>query len=99
MTLKKDKQKVLGETFDDDRIKTFLQRESRDDVDRDFHLLETAYRGMKADNFATFVRFFSEAGHNINATNLQGQTFLSILSEHRQADDYILAMEANGATA
>ena len=97
MSLKKDKQKVLGEHFDDERIKTFLDYEAAAAVDPDYHLLEKAYRGMKADNFASFVQFFLEAGHNLNATNPEGKTFLQTLQSHRLAEDYIAALTAHGA--
>ena len=97
MSLRKDKQKVLGETFDDERIKTFLQLQPSDGLNADFHVLEKAYRGMKADNFATFIKFFVESGRDINATNHAGETFLQVLRQHRQAEDYIEALTAAGA--
>ncbi len=98
MALKKDKQKVLGETFDDARIKTFLELDAPQGVDADYHLLEKAYRGMKADNFATFVRFFNESGRNINAPGPDGKTFLTVVKQHRLAEDYVDILSAAGAT-
>ena len=59
--LKKDKEKVLGEVFDDERVKSFLDYLPPAGVDRDFHLLEKAYRGMNIDNFETFLNYFREA--------------------------------------
>jgi len=97
MALKKDKQKVLGEVFDDQRIKTFLQFEAPEDVNPDFHLLEKAYRGMKVENFDTFLGFFKEQGHNINATNPNGKTLLSIASEHPHGHEYVDALKNHGA--
>ncbi len=97
MVLKKDKQKVLGEVFDDERIKTFLDYEAYGEANPDYHLLEKAYRGMKADNFATFLNFFKAEGYDINAKNQQNKTFLETISEHRQAEDYIAAMKSAGA--
>ena len=97
MALKKDKQKVLGEVFDDERIKTFLEYEAYGDTNPDYHLLEKAYRGMKADNFSTFLQFFVEEGHDINAINQQGHSFLHTISTHRQSEDYIHAMKDHGA--
>ena len=94
---KKDKKKVLGEHFDDARIKTFLDFEPPVGVDADFHVLERAYRGMIEENFATFVRFFVEAGRNINATNPDGKTILAIVKSHRHGEDYISALESAGA--
>lgn len=99
MALKKDKEKVLGEVFDDERIKTFLNHEAYGSTNPDFHLLEKAYRGMKADNFSTFLTFFLEASHDINAKNIGGQTFLSTIESHTQASAYITALRQHGATA
>ena len=45
MTFVKDKQKILGETFDDERIKTFLHFKAPQNVNPSFHLLEKSYRG------------------------------------------------------
>ncbi len=97
MVLKKDKQKVLGEVFDDERVKGFLNVEQRNGVDIDFDALEKAYRGMKAENFATFVKFFKEEGRNLDAENADGRTLLQVISEHRHAGEYIEALKAQGA--
>jgi len=97
MALKKDKQKVLGEVFDDARIKTFLDLQPYGDLNGDFLVLEKAYRGMKADNFTSFVKFFNEADRDINATNQDGQTILSIAQQHRHSEDYVAALKAGGA--
>ena len=97
MTLKKDKKKVLGEVFDDERVKTFLYIEAREGVDIDYDRLEKAYRGMKAENFATFVKFFVEEGFNLNATNPEGKTFLQVINEHRFAGEYIDILKTAGA--
>jgi len=93
MALKKDKQKVLGEMFDDERIKSFLDYDAPQGVDGDFHVLEKAYRGMRAENFFTFLKFFTAANRNINAVNSQGQSLLDIASTHRHAEDYITALK------
>jgi ankyrin repeat protein len=92
MSLKKDKQKVLGEFFDDDRIKTFLTD------DDGFTVLERAYRGMIAENFISFVGFFIAAGKDINAKNTYGETFLQTIKPHKQAEEYIVSLEKNGAS-
>ena len=97
MALKKDKQKVLGEFFDDARIKTFLIHDFSESENSDFALLERAYRGMITENFATFVGFFNEAGHNINGTNQYGDTFLSVVKNHRQGEEYVRILEAANA--
>ena len=97
MALKKDKEKVLGEFFDDARIKSFFDYESSDTENADFHLLEKAYRGMIAENFGTFVTFFLEAGKGINETNPSGDTFLQSIKGHRQGAEYVAILEKVGA--
>lgn len=97
MSLKKDKKKVLGESFSDERIRTFLHIIPYGGLSRDYCMLERAYRSMISDNFATFVRFFVEEGFDINATNLDGETFVQVISRHRQADEYLDALREAGA--
>lgn len=97
MTLKKDKPKVLGEVFDNERIQGFLQHSAPAGTNRDFHLLEKAYRGMREENFVTFVAFFKEAGYDINGKGPEGETFLQTVKSHRVADEYIAALEQAGA--
>lgn len=97
MSLKKDKQKVLGEVFDDDRIREFLAYPAPAGVNPDFHLLERAYRGMQLENFETFLKFFAEQGRDINATNRDGKTLLELVQTHRAFGDYADALVAAGA--
>ncbi|MFT5082199.1 MAG: hypothetical protein ACI9Y1_000221 [Lentisphaeria bacterium] len=97
MSIKKDKQKVLGEVFDDERVKGFLNVINVGETDPNYTALERAYRGMKADNFATFVKFFVAEGNNINCTNSDGLTFLQIINRHRNSGPYAVALKAAGA--
>lgn len=97
MSLKKDKQKVLGEVFTDAQVKDFLNTQPPAGENADFHCLERAYRGMVAENFATFIAFFVAAKRDINATNQQGQTLLAIASAHRQGEDYANILRTAGA--
>lgn len=97
MSLRKDKEKVLGEIFDEARIATFLEYPAPAGVNADFHLLEKAYRGMRGENFSTFVKLFLEAGKNINAIGPDGKTFLQTVKSHRNGEEYALALEAAGA--
>ena len=97
MSLRKDKEKVLGEIFDEERIKTFLDFTAPTGVNADFHLLEKAYRGMRGENFSTFVRLFKDAGRDLNAVGPEGKTFLQTIKDHRNGEEYLLALEASGA--
>ena len=96
MSLKKDKAKVLGETFDDERIRGFLNPPAPQGYNRDFFALERAYRGMLADNFRTFVGFFQAAGGDINATNPQGQTITQLIAQHASMGEYLEILQNAG---
>lgn len=95
--LRKDKKKVIGEHFDDERIQSFFQYPAPEGMNQDYHLLEKAYRGMREENFATFVTFFVERGHDLNAPGPDGKTFLQGIQDHRMADEYITALKKAGA--
>lgn len=88
MTLKKDKQKVLDEVWTEERVRDFLQVKPADNVDADFHVLLKAYQSMRLENFEEFIDFFLADGRNINATNNEGETVLSIISQHPRSTDY-----------
>ena len=44
-----------------------------------------------------FLVMFKAAGHDLNAVGADGRTFLAIVREHAQAEDYVAALEAAGA--
>ncbi|MGM8227061.1 PA4642 family protein [Cellvibrio sp. ARAG 10.3] len=97
MSLRKDKEKVLGEIFDEARIRTFLDYTAPAGVNADYHLLEKAYRGMRGENFETFVKLFVEAGKDLNAVGPEGKTFLQVIKPHRNSEEYVTALEKAGA--
>ncbi|WP_299941502.1 PA4642 family protein [uncultured Microbulbifer sp.] len=97
MNLKKDKQKVLGEVFDEKRIAGFLAGEAPEGINRDYHLLERAYRSMRVENFATFVQLFQAQGLDLDSPGPDGKTLLARINEHRLGDDYSEILEAAGA--
>jgi hypothetical protein len=97
MSLKKDKEKVLGEVFDDERVRSFLDYQAPAGVSNDFHALEKAYRGMNIDNFVTFLGFFKEAGRDLNATNPDGKTLAEVAGEHGHGVEYVDALRAAAA--
>ncbi|WP_444929988.1 PA4642 family protein [Microbulbifer sp. SSSA002] len=97
MSQKKDKQKVLGEVFDEERIAGFLVGEAPTGVNRDYHLLERAYRSMKVESFATFVTLFLAEGLDLNSPGPDGKTLLARIGEHRQGAEYREILKAAGA--
>ncbi|ARN72983.1 PA4642 family protein [Oceanicoccus sagamiensis] len=97
MALKKDKEKVLDEVWTEQRVKDFLEVKPAEDIEADFHVLLKAYQSMRLENFEEFVGFFTAEGRNINATNPNGETALSIIKQHRASEEYATIMSANGA--
>ncbi|MDF1643171.1 MAG: PA4642 family protein [Pseudomonadales bacterium] len=96
---KKDKVKILGEEWSDERVKGFLNTRAVDGESEDFHILLTAYRGMEAEKFSRFVRFYVEAGRDINATNQRGETLQHIVSQHACNKEYKDALAQAGANS
>lgn len=93
-----EKPKVIGEEWSDERVKSFLFLSPYDArINPDFHVLITAYRAMRAEDFDRFLRFFCEAGRDLNALDEHGQTILDHVSAHRRSVDYARALSAAGA--
>jgi len=80
---------VTDEVWDDDRIRLFLEMEPYGDVSADFHVLLKAYRGMRPDDFARFIQFFTASGRNLDATDGQGRTLWHIIEDHRHATPFL----------
>ena len=79
---------VTDEVWDDDRVKSFLDLEPHGE-NADFHVLLKAYRGMRVEDFDRFLVFFTDAGRNLDAKDINGRTLWSIIENHRQGADFI----------
>jgi hypothetical protein len=90
---------VTDEWWSDERIMTFLSLESSASESPDFHILSKAYRGMVPESFGRFIKFFIEAGRDINDRNYHGETILKIVSEHRNSGEYAEILKQAGAKA
>ena len=95
--LKKDKVKVLDEVWTEERVKNFLELETLDGINADFHVLNMAYKNMRIENFEQFLDFFTDAKRDLNAVNDKGRNLLSILADHKKAAPYAAALTAVGA--
>lgn len=85
--------KVTDEIWDDDRVRMFLDLEPSSGENPDYHVLVKAYRGMRPDDFARFLDFFTEAGRNLDATDGQGRTLWQVIANHHHAAPFIAARE------
>jgi len=97
MSLRKDKEKVLGEIFTDEKIKVFFDYIPPEGINADYHLLEKAYRGMRGENFETFIQMFLAESRDINAIGPEGKTLLQSIKTHRNSEEYVIALEKAGA--
>ncbi|PZP22395.1 PA4642 family protein [Pseudomonas kuykendallii] len=92
--MRKDKKQVIGEEIGDESIKLFLEVEPADDTPPSLHKLVKAYRGLRVDDFERFVRFFVEAGYDLDAKDIQGNDFVALIRDQRMAEAYIEIIEA-----
>ena len=93
--MRRDKQKVVDEVWDDERVLSFLRKQPPDlPGDADFHVLLFAYQGMRAADFERFLRFFAAAGRDLDARNSDGVDLAAYLARHAQAGPYVKALEA-----
>ena len=95
--MRKDKEKVLDEVWNEDRVKSFRTVKSYDEVAEDFHMLLKAYQSMRTSDFAIFMTFCTGEGRDPNSPNPLGQTVLDIVLEHRNSGEYADILRANGA--
>ena len=95
--LKKDKQKVIGETVSESTLKAFLDFQPYDDENPDFHVLTKAYRGLPPHEFERFLDIYKAAGRTLNPVNSAGTDFLSAIGENESQQDYVELLKQAGA--
>ncbi len=90
--MRKDKSKVVDEVWTEERIRSFLDKQAPVGHDPDYHALLTAYRAMRAPDFARFVAMFRAAGRDVAARGPEGATVAEVIARHRQGDPYLAAL-------
>jgi hypothetical protein len=91
--MKKDKSRVEGIHWGDEQLREYLNFNTYDGTDRDFHCLYRAYTRMDAQAFAEFVELFKSEGRNISATNPEGKTLAQIVATHVKSGEYLAALQ------
>ena len=98
--MKRDKQKVVDEVWDDARVRGFLRKIAPNlPGEADFHVLLFAYQSMRAEDFGRFLGFFADEGRDVRARNGDGLNLAQYISRHAQAGPYIELLEAAGRSA
>ena len=87
--MRKDKKQVIGDEIGDEQIKLFLNFEPIDATSPSLHKLIKAYRGLRVDDFERFLGFFVEAGYDLNGKDEQGNDFVALIQDQRNAEEYI----------
>ncbi len=91
--MKRDKKRVEGEQWSDEQLQAYLNFNTFDGSDRDFHCLYRAYTRMNENSFENFIELFKAEGRNIEATNKDGKTLKQLIAGHAQAQDYISILQ------
>lgn len=87
----------FGEDWSDERVRGYLDRQPADDSNPDFHVLMTAYKHMRPHDFERFLGFFVATGRNLDATDSNGNTLLSLARSHAQSAEFVKLLEQAGA--
>ena len=87
--MRPDKQKIIDEVWDENRILEFLDKQSMgDDVDVDFSALLYAYRSMREADFERFITAFTAAGRNLDAAGPDGESLLTLIASHERSQGF-----------
>jgi len=87
--MRKDKKQLIGDEIGDAQVKLFLDFEPVDATSPSLHKLIKAYRGLRINDFERFLVFFLEAGYDLDGKDEHGQTFVDLIKDQRNAEDYI----------
>ncbi|MCP5179473.1 MAG: PA4642 family protein [Pseudomonadales bacterium] len=93
--MRPDKKAIVDEVWDDARIESFLDKSPMGEgEDPDYSLLLNAYRGMRAEDFARFIRRYLATGRSLDACGRDGRTLRETISGHRHASDFLRILDA-----
>ena len=96
--MRPDKQKVVDEVWDDERIESFLAKSPMgDEQSADYSTLLNAYRSMRPGDFERFVERFVALGRDLNATGNDGQTLSQLIAGHRHSEPFREVLSKHGA--
>lgn len=87
--MRPDKKKVIDEQWDDERIRSFLDKPPLGEgEDPDYSAVLYAYRSMRPEDFGRFIDMFVAAGRDPSARGAAGETVLETIASHRRADGF-----------
>jgi len=80
---------TFDETWSDERVASYLNRQPVAGENPDFHVLMTAYKHMRPSDFQRLLVLFKAAGRDVHARNQQGRSLLDIVREHPQSSAFV----------
>jgi len=98
--MKKDKQKVTDEVWDDDRVRSFLGKTVPSQSgqpfpgDADFYVLRHAYQSMRPDDFERFLDYYTADGRDVRARDGKGRTLAEVIAGHANAGRFVELLDA-----
>lgn len=96
--MRPDKEKVIDEIWDDERIDSFLQKLPMGaETSADYSILLNAYRSMRPADFERFLAKFTGSGRDVNARSIEGLSLLDTIAGHRLATPFREILVAHGA--
>ena len=84
-----DKAKITDEVWDDDRVKSFLDKGPLGDEPADYSKLLHAYRSMRPEDFGRFLKVYSAAGGQLDAVDKEGRTLGQVIQHHSKAQPFL----------
>lgn len=96
MPLRPDKKKVIDEVWDDERVRSYLDKAPMGAENADYSVLLNAYRAMRPADFERFMTLFVAAGRDPAATSRAGRSLRQSIAGHRHAGPFLTILEAAG---
>ena len=98
--MKRDKQKVIDEIWDDVRVRSFLGKTAPSQSgkpfpgDPDFYVLRHAYQSMRAGDFGRFLDFYVADGRDVRARDHKGRTLADVIAGHANSGPFVELLNA-----
>ncbi|MEJ2681094.1 MAG: PA4642 family protein [Gammaproteobacteria bacterium] len=94
MVKRPDKKVVMGETFSDEALESFLCVAPTSREPADFCRLRVAYQFMPVVAFERFLDLLLTRGKAINPCDEKGRSFLSYLESNVNQTEYAMALKS-----
>ncbi len=73
---------TFNEEWSDERVFAYLDHLPPQGVNADYYVLYNAFKHMRPFDFERLVKQFVANGHNLHATNPQGQTIGEVIAQY-----------------